>query len=281
MEDKKSEVLYRKAIKDFPDYSSLTGDTGKMTPKTTLKDIDIVSEDPILPFEKLTDVMAKSAIKPKSVQISPYNESVKRSEKPARTLLDTATDIRDIYIKKIGKEILKRNIDPYSELPVKTGFTSSMSSREEQEEPGLQGYYAPSTGNIYMRSGLSPEDYAGTYAHEAGHKIATQGLGIEAPKKISREQSILSTDYMTPKFFLDGLFEAKLTKTVDPAKLVDTYYGSHHRADAPSSWETQTLKNLESKGILNEPYTPEARPENIRATGLKDKYYDLLKKKNK
>ncbi len=80
MEDKKSEVLYRKAIKDFPDYSSLTGDTGKMTPKTTLKDIDIVSEDPILPFEKLTDVMAKSAIKPKSVQISPYNESVKRSE---------------------------------------------------------------------------------------------------------------------------------------------------------------------------------------------------------
>jgi hypothetical protein len=177
-----------------------------------------------------------------------------------------------------------------------------MATKEQNEEKGLGGYYEPYTSNITIRSGLLPENYAGTYAHEAGHKIANQGLAIEGKSKASPEQSILIQDFMNPKVLTKKLigaiknrtmspeaaldiyatqFATPLSGTVDPAKLVDKYYASHHRADAPSSWETQTLRNLESKGILTEPYTPEARPENIALTGFKKRYYELLKKKNK
>lgn len=303
MEDKKSEQLFRKAMKDFPDYQNVVRGSYpvKASQETSLENIDILSKTPILPFQKLTDVIGKSATDSGSVLVDSYNNFVNRSEKPLPTYHVLASDIRDIYTSKIGEEIEKRNIDPYSEIPLKTGHLQSFSEKE-QEDPTIGGYYKPITGNIHMRSGLSPEEYLGTYAHEAGHKISDQSLGTEGDKPISLEQSILKKDLMNIDILkplllkaidknrvskdkaidiFNTLYNTEFLGPTDPAAIVDKYYSTHHRSDSPTSWEIQALRNLDTKGILNTPYTPEARPENIPVTGYKQKYYELIKKKSK
>lgn len=303
MEDKKSEALYRRAIKDFPDRSLPPKNYSISDP---LRGLDIVSKSPILPFEKLSDVVGRSATEPDTVFIAPPEKKDKLytpSKKNTYTLPEVAAHLRNAMGIKIGEEIKARDIDPYTGIPTKSGFLSSLSSAEEEASPGLSGYYQPSTGNIRMRTGLSPEDYIGTYAHEAGHKIKAQGLGIEGKKNPSSyAQRILRTDFMDPSNYLtllnarikkgeadpfEGLieytklFEKPVTGPMDVAKLVDKYYSGHHRADEPKSWETQALQNLKTKGILEEPFTPEARPENIPDVKYKNKYYEILNKRSK
>ena len=303
MEDKKSGELYRKAIKDFPDYYKVVEKQAyppKSSKETALKDLYVESKTPILPFEKLTDVVSRSAIDPESVLLSTYNKVMKRSEKPTVPALDTASSLRDVLGMKVGEEVLKRGIDPYKDIPGEKGYLTSLSKKSQMESPSLSGQYKVRTGNVEMRPGLSPEDYAGTYAHEIGHKKTTQGLGTEKKSKINVMQDILQTDYLEQNTFNDllrkGLLSGEIPsesvkkaiesyqmdtpETFNPASLVDRYYRTHHRADDPTSWETEAIRNLQSKGILEEPFTPEARVKNIPFS-TERAYYNLLKKRAK
>ena len=303
MEDAKSKKLYRKAIEDF--YGRKKPTTEKYTPKTKdyLKGLDILSTKPILPFENLSDVVARSATEPNTVFID-RPEKNKQPFTPARepNYVDSnviANSLRNELQTNIGEQILSKNIDPYTGIPRKTGVLSSLTSKQEQKEPGVQGVYNTETGNIQMKTGLNPKDYASTYAHEAGHKIATQALGMEG-KGPTSIQTILKADFMDPELYVTLLkgkikrgeidpidaeikffeeFGIPIKKLTDVAELVDKYYKTHHRSDEPSSWETKALRNLKSKGILEEPMTPEARPENIPNEKYRNLYYDLIKKK--
>jgi predicted transcriptional regulator len=174
---------------------------------------------------------------------------------------------------------------------------------KEKEEPRTKGYYEPDTEDIRMKTKLTPEEYASTYAHEAGHKIANQGLGMEKiPKgQASIEQLILKSDllnaenirgYLERKAKRDpstlesvnkviDIYSKPITTPENPSEMVDRFYKTHHRSDAPASWETETLRNLKNKGVLAEPYTPEARIENIPFGDYRQTYRDLLKKRKK
>lgn len=304
MEDTKSKYLYRKAIKDFPDRPIETPKKYTPTKKNTLSGLDIVSKSPILPFEKLSDVVAKSATEPNSIFIAPPKKTPYTPSDENQFALPTiASGLRDLMGIKVGEQIIAKKIDPYTGIPVKTGYLSSLPSVHEATSPTLSGDYNPVTGNIRTRTGLSPEDFMGTYAHEAGHKIKTQGLGLEgkSPNEFFAKD-ILNADFMNPEIYKRLMenrikrgegdlvdeyikqhetFEKGVEKPIDVAKLVDKYYSGHHRADEPRAWETQALENLKKKGILEEPFTPEARPENIPNAKYRKMYRDLLKKRKK
>lgn len=307
MEDAKSKKLYRKAIEDF--YGRKDRTPKKYTPKNPdlLEGLDILTTKPVLPFENLSDVVARSATEPNTVFIDrpeknkqPYTPSRTKNKSYARTV---SSELRDLMSKNIGEQIIAKNIDPYAGIPRKTGVLSSMTTEEEKQEPTTQGFYNTATGNITMKTGLDPKDYISTYAHEAGHKISTQALGTEGKgKNTSLQQKILSADIMKPEVVekllakgvergaisfeeaikrFDDLYNSPLSRPTDVAQLVDKYYRTHHRSDEPTSWETKALRNLKTKGILEEPMTPEARPENIPSKLYRNAYYDLIKKKMK
>lgn len=272
----KYETLIAKKLSEFPDYEDLTKESKYATSRNSnvgyLRDPDLSLAAPagtISPLSTIKDLVIRGATDPKS-DIRFYKPKQKMSyDVPTDELSSPSVGglsmlSRDILKSEIGSEILKRKLDPASQLANPKDLSIRTLKSDE-----ARGQYDPSTGKIAVIEGLSPQEFAGTLAHEIGHKRKAQELGEEGQKKKNTyAQKILSG---APVGFTSKYSRIPEDNSVQINSLLNTFR-HHHGKLNEVPWEVETLKNIKEKNMLAEPMTKEL-------TGnQKERYLKSLKK---
>jgi hypothetical protein len=236
-----------------------------------LRDPDLSLAAPagtISPLSTIKDLVIQGAIDPKSdirfhkpVKKMSYDVPTDQASSP--TIAGLSVLSRDILKSEIGSEILKRKLDPASQLANPKDLSIRILKSDD-----ARGEYNPSTGQIAVMQGLSPQEFAGTLAHEVGHKRKAQELWEEGSKKRTYAQKILSG---APIGFTSKYSRIPENNSVQINSLLNTFR-HHHGKLNEGPWEAETLKNIKEKNMLAEPMTKEL-------TGnQKERYLKSLKK---
>lgn len=264
----KYESIIAKRLSEFPDYEELTKQTKNMSSPNSnmghLRDPDLAIAAPagvISPISKIKDLIIEGSLDPKKgigfykfPKKMSYNVPEDLSSSPMIGGLGMLS--RDILKSEIGSEILKRKLDPASQLANPKDL--SVKTLESEDSRGM---YKPSTGEISIMAGLSPENFAGTLAHEIGHKRYAQSTGAEFSKDGGSYSSraLQGVEVGGPKDQMI-LPENSMVKLDQLMNLIR----GHHGSVLENPWEVETLKNIREKGILAEPITKELSPSQYK-----------------
>ena len=271
----KYQTLIAKKLSEFPDYKDLTKESKYATLMNSnvghLRDPDLSLAAPagtISPLSTIKDLVIQGAMSPES-DIRFYKPAKKMSydvptdEASSPTIGGLSMLSRDILKSEIGSEILKRKLDPASQLANPKDLSIRILKSDD-----ARGEYNPSTGQIAVMQGLSPQEFAGTLAHEVGHKRKAQELWQEGSKKGTYAQKILSG---APVGFTSEYAQIPEENSVQVDKLLNTFR-HHHGKLNETPWEVETLKNIKEKNMLAEPMTKEL------TASQKEKYLKSIKK---